>query len=110
MGNENRKYKRIKRSCKVRIKSLKNKEGHKIAKTRDLSGSGILFNLSNKLEIGDIVEANFYDPVSVRIFQADAKVVRVELNPDNSYDIGIEFIDLKDNEKKTIENALIEQD
>ena len=110
MGDEKRKFKRIRRSCKVRLKSHKNKEEHKIAKTRNLSGSGLLFNLENKLDIGDIVEANFYDPVSVRVFQADAKIVRVELNPDNTYDIGIEFIDLQNNEKKAIESALIEED
>jgi c-di-GMP-binding flagellar brake protein YcgR len=110
MPDNNRKYKRIKRSCKVRIRSQKNKQEDKIAKTKDLSGSGILFNFENRLEIGDIVEANFYDPVSVRVFQADAKVVRVELNPDNSYDIGIEFIDLKDDEKQLIENSLTEND
>ena len=109
MGNENRQYKRIKRSCKVRIKLHKNKEEYKIAKTRDLSGSGLLFSLPNKLDIGDIVEANFYDPVSVRVFQEEAKVVRVELNPDNTYDIGIEFIELQDDEKKIIENTLIEE-
>ena len=109
MADENRKYKRVKRSCKVRIRIPENKEEHKIAKTRDLSGNGLLFNFSNKLEVGDIVEANFYDPVSVRVFQADAKVIRVELNKDDSYDIGIEFINLDDNEKKTIEDALTEQ-
>ncbi len=110
MENENRKFKRIKRSCKVRLRSHKNKEEHKVAKTRDLSGSGLLFNLENKLDIGELVEANFYDPVSVRVFQADAKVVRVELNPDNTYDIAIEFIDLLENEKKAIEYALTEED
>lgn len=106
---ENRKFKRVKRSCKVRIKSHKNKEKYEIAKTKDLSGNGLLFNLKNKLEIGDIVEANFFDPVCVRVFQANAKVVRVELNPDNSYDIGIEFIGLKDDEMQIIEDAITEQ-
>jgi c-di-GMP-binding flagellar brake protein YcgR len=104
--DERRKYIRVKSNFNVKIDIDAKKIRHffsNVGKSIDISGSGVLFRYNKLVELGTIIKLTFLMPNSFDFFEGKAKVVRTEINPDNkTYDIGIVFIDLNEDDKGTL--------
>jgi len=103
---ERRKYIRVKSNFNIKIdidaKKIRNFFS-KVGKSIDISGSGVLFRYDKLVELGTIIKITFLMPNSFDFFEGKAKVVRTEINPDNkTYDIGIVFIDLNEDDEDTL--------
>jgi len=104
--DERRKYIRVKSNFNIKIDIDAKKIRHffsNVVKSVDISGSGVLFRYNKLVELGTIIKITFLMPNSFDFFEGKAKVVRTEINPDNkTYDIGIIFIDLNEDDKGTL--------
>lgn len=104
--DERRKYIRVKSNFNIKIDIDAKKIRHffsNVVKSVDISGSGVLFRYNKLVELGTIIKITFLMPNSFDFFEGKAKVVRTEINPDNkTYDIGIIFIDLNEDDKDTL--------
>lgn len=104
--DERRKYIRVKSNFNIKIDIDAKKIRHffsNVVKSVDISGSGVLFRYNKLVELGTIIKITFLMPNSFDFFEGKAKVVRTEINPDNkTYDIGIIFIDLNEDDKSTL--------
>jgi len=104
--DERRKYIRVKSNFNIKIDIDTKKIRHffsNVVKSIDISGSGVLFRYNKLVELGTIIKLTFLMPNSFDFFEGKAKVVRTEINPDNkTYDIGIVFIDLDEDDKDTL--------
>ena len=103
---ERRKYIRVKSNFNIKIdidaKKIRNFLSQ-VGKSIDISGSGVLFRYDKLVELGTIIKITFLMPNSFDFFEGKAKVVRTEINPDNkTYDIGIVFIDLNEDDEDTL--------
>jgi hypothetical protein len=74
-----------------------------MTKTVNISASGVLFEYNQPLELNAILNIRFLQPNSFEFFEGHARVVRVEVNPDMTYDIGIEFIDSTDDSTRRLD-------
>jgi|GEM_PF-6206643 len=107
MSDERRKYKRVKNQYEVKIKISKDNK-HDTGKSVNMSACGVLIKSNKPFDVGALINARFINPESKDIFESTAKVIRVEMNADNkTYDIGIEFIDLNDEEEKNLNHFLL---
>lgn len=71
---------------------------------KNVSASGILFDYKDPFPINSTVEIEFLKPNSFDFFRSKARIVRVEINPDNkTYDIGVEFIEMPIEEKNKLD-------
>jgi len=101
---ERRKYRRVKSDFDIKIDTAIDvmeisNYSFKTGKSIDISASGVLFRYNKLVELGTIIKVTFLIPNSFEFFEGKAKVVRTEINPDNeTYDIGIEFADLNNND------------
>jgi len=104
--DERRKYIRVRSNFNIKIDIDAKKIRHffsNVVKSVDISGSGVLFRYNKLVELGTIIKLTFLMPNSFDFFEGKAKVVRTEINPDNkTYDIGIVFIDLNEDDKDTL--------
>ncbi len=105
---ERRKYKRVKNDLDIKVKVNKNNFNVlEKGKSLNLSACGVLINYNKPLEIGENINVTFTQPGGNNSFESQAKVVRVELNPDlETYDIGIEFIGLSDDNEKKLDEFI----
>ena len=105
---ERRNYRRIKGVFNVRVKeeddsSLQLSHGKSI----DVSAGGILFRYNKPVQIDRMINVRFLRPNSFEFFVGNAKVTRCELSPNGKYYyIGIEFIDLKEEDIKKLDYFL----
>jgi len=111
---ERRKYIRVKSNFNIKIdidaKKIRNFFS-KVGKSIDISGSGVLFRYDKLVELGTIIKLTFLMPNSFDFFEGKAKVVRTEINPDNkTYDIGIVFIDLNEDDKDTLNYCVTKEE
>jgi len=111
---ERRKYIRVKSNFNIKIdidaKKIRNFFS-KVGKSIDISGSGVLFRYNKLVELGTIIKITFLMPNSFDFFEGKAKVVRTEINPDNkTYDIGIVFIDLNEDDKDTLNYCVTKEE
>ncbi len=102
-SNDNRSFQRVRKDLDIQI-FKKNSSGlnDKVLLTDivtiDISASGILFKSGSLIEPGTELLIHFLESESLPSFEANTKVIRVELNPDkHNYDVGIQFTNL-DNE------------
>lgn len=104
--DERRKYIRVKSNFNIKIDIDAKTKRHffsKVGKSIDISGNGVLFRYNQLVELGTIIKITFLMPGSFDFFEGKATVVRTEINPDNkTYDIGIVFIDLNEDDKDTL--------
>lgn len=116
MGNdsktERRRYKRLRKNCKVRVKFTGDDSYNVLAaKSVNVSTSGILVEHDKPIELNKIVNVRFLHPNSFDYFEGDARVIRCELNDyNNSYYVGIEFIDLGEEEERKLDRFLTSAD
>ncbi len=101
---ERRKYRRVKSDFDIKIDTaidVMEIRNYSVTtgKSIDISATGVLFRSKKLVELGTIIKITFLIPNSFEFFEDKAKVVRTEINPDNeTYDIGIEFADLNNND------------
>lgn len=112
--DEKRKYDRIDSKFEVKINTVSDgppviriqpdkNTGPKVGKSLNVSASGVLFKYHEKFELGSTVQVSFLQPNTFDIFKGNARIVRIELEPDNKeYEIGVEFIELNDDEKENL--------
>lgn len=109
---ERRKYKRIKKDFKVCIiEKQKNRINIiNLRKADNVSACGVLIEYEESVDVDTIIKIQFLDHNSFVFFESEARVVRVELNPDNqTYNIGIEFINMSKEDTKKLSNYLMEE-
>ncbi|MCU0289940.1 MAG: PilZ domain-containing protein [Acidobacteria bacterium] len=105
---ERRNYRRVRGGFNVRVKeeedsSLQLSHGKSI----DVSAGGILFRYNKPIQIDKIINVRFLRPNSFEFFEGNAKVTRCELGPSGKfYFIGIEFLELKDDDIKKLDYFL----
>lgn len=105
---ERRNYRRIKGVFNVRVKeedddSLQLSHG----KSVNVSAGGILFKYNKPIQLDKIINIRFLRPNSFEFFEGNAKVTRCELSPNSKfYYIGIEFIDLTEEDVKKLDYFL----
>lgn len=107
--DERRKYKRVSNNFNVKI-NLKEKSSRassmEIGKSTNVSACGILLTYDKALEVGDIINIKFMKPNSFEIFSSDAKVVRVDDNGKNGYEVAAEFINISQDDEKKLDYIL----
>ncbi len=105
---DRRRCKRMKGGFKVRIITDENFKLEKdVGESIDISAGGILLKHDKPIEVNRVVNIRFLRPNSFEFFEGNATVVRCELNPDGkTYNIGIEFNGLSDDEMDKFEHFL----
>ncbi len=106
---ERRNYRRVKDGCNIKIDILeeaKITKGFKTSQTRNISASGVLMKYSKPIAIESLIDVTFLGPNSFEIFKIKARVVRIEINPDRSYDLGVTFTNLSAADKKRLDYYL----
>lgn len=105
---ERRNYERMAMSFSVRVSEFNSQKklnpfdaSHNTA--INISGNGILVNSLKKINIGKEVRLTFLKPNTFELFKTNGKVIRVNENFDNTYDLGINFNQLTDNEKNDLD-------
>ena len=113
---ERRKYQRVKSHFNIKIDRVAESNAGSgstfvIGKSIDISASGVLFRYDKLIELGEIIKVTFLKPNSFEFFRGKAKVVRTEINPDNkTYDIGIVFIELTQDDTKELNYYVINKE
>ncbi len=106
-SEEQRGYARVKSNFNVKINfgdAMEEIYTIKVGKSIDVSAKGILFDYEKPMKKGSIVSVAFLRPNSFEFFEGEAKVTRVEKNPDNkTYSIAIEFVNLSDDEAQKLD-------
>jgi c-di-GMP-binding flagellar brake protein YcgR len=105
---ERRKYKRIDNTFNVRIALSNDPSGYRdikidVAKSINISAGGLLLNASEKIGLGEKIRVTFLKPNTFEFFEGFGKVVRSDDTADGSFLIGIDFIDLNDQEKMKLD-------
>lgn len=96
---DKRRYTRIKKEVELLVERV-NLGSSDYTRSKNISASGVLFEHDRQFSINMIVKVRFLLPKTFDFFESFARVVRVELNPDDkTYEIGVEFIGLTDEEK-----------
>ena len=111
---EKRRYQRLAREVAVDIKYIHpdTKEWEEIDRScsRNLSALGLLVIADTKLDLGSLVQLDFFLPDSSEHIVVSGRVVRVEeLEGGQYYDVGLEFVNIDDLTLAKI-NALVIQD
>jgi c-di-GMP-binding flagellar brake protein YcgR len=76
----------------------------------NVSTSGIIVDYEESFDVDTIIKIQFLDQNSFIFFENKARVARVERNPDNqTYSIGIEFINMSRKDRKDLEHQLMEE-
>ncbi|MCG0274567.1 MAG: PilZ domain-containing protein [Thermosediminibacteraceae bacterium] len=100
--NQRRDYFRVQVIKRIRIRPLKTENWMK-AFLMDLSASGAMIYFGKELEKGEVIEIKL--PLESREIDIKARVVRIAKDPVrrvHPYNIGVQFIDLKDQERDEI--------
>lgn len=104
-NHEMRQFKRVKENINVKIDIMKQEtvsNKFEVAKTKDISASGVLIRYNKPVDIGQNINVSFLSPNSFEIFSLNALVVRVEITLDNQYDIGVSFFNMTEDDKKRL--------
>mgnify|MGYP003801838881 CR=1 FL=1 len=104
-ADDKRKYRRVKSEFTIRIKKsavVEDANLFSVAKSVNISGNGILFSYSMPMDIGATIQVTFLKPNTFDFFEGSAKVVRVELQRDGVYDIGVELLNLTEADEKKL--------
>lgn len=85
------------------------------AETKNISAGGIAIILLNKVEIGDKLNLKFYLPETNIAIKTTGKVVWTQeftigtLDTSTAYDVGVEFIDINEDDRNKINQYMIKQ-
>lgn len=111
-GIEKRKFNRLDTRVKVEVSLYDTDEGKTVqqsAQSRNVSAGGLLITMDRPLGISTFVMIRFTLPGETRQHDFIAKVVRVEeVEPQNKYDNGLEFVDLITGEMQEIDKYVSE--
>ena len=96
---EKRQYVRIYNEFDVKISNEKSEdlfEDVNINKIKsiNISANGILIKTDEKFEINTKLKIKFLKPDTFEFFTTAAEVVRMSENDDNTYSVGIKFVDI----------------
>ena len=72
----------------------------------NVSGSGLLVNMNEKVEPGTILSVIFMKPRTFDLFKGRGRIVRVEQAADGTFNVGIHFFDLHPEEKQKLNYCL----
>lgn len=111
LKEERRHYNRINNQFNVRIaRELKDNEfkdmAIDVAKSVNISATGMLLNIKEPLEIKEIVRITFLKPNTFEFFESLARIVRIEENGDSTYKVGLNFFNLSTVEIKQLDYYL----
>lgn len=109
--DDRRRFNRIDDQFNVRIaREIKN-DGFRdmaidVARSVNISGSGMLLHLREPLETKEIVRVTFLKPNTFEFFEGLARVIRVDEDKNKSYLVGISFFNLSTVELKKLDYYL----
>jgi len=106
-ADERRKFNRVNNEFNVRLAKELRKKNYRditidIGKSLNVSASGLLVNVKEKIDIGSTLRITFLKPNTFEFFEGFGKTVRIEDNSDGTYAIGVEFMNLNEDEKKRL--------
>ncbi|MCB1192129.1 MAG: PilZ domain-containing protein [Leptospiraceae bacterium] len=109
---ERRKFDRIKKEVITHFEVVESPDEIELAdraKTHDISLGGMLFEANKPMTIGTILKIDFLDAKQKKI-KVISRVVRVEeIMIEEKFEIGIAFINLKDEQKERIQEMIEKQ-
>jgi hypothetical protein len=109
MGIERRKFRRIKSDYKVKL-DIESELGigllDELGQTINASAGGVLFRYHKSIKVGLNIHVIFLNDTSSMVFEADARVVRVEQTDEENFEIGVKFIGLNHKEEDDLDKML----
>jgi hypothetical protein len=72
-------------------------------KAVNVSASGLLLTMNERLDVGSILSITFMKPNTFEFFKGSGKIVRIEKEYDGSYKVGIRFLNLTDEDMKMLD-------
>jgi len=93
----------------VRQVGFNKNAGELTARSKNISKSGILFERRERFEIGAKVQLMIPVPENADAIVVLGRVVRVEMLPGGSYDIGVSFLELDQAAKTELANYVFDQ-
>lgn len=103
-GTDQRRFPRIPTECAVLVSPLGPENHEALAKTRVLGGGGCMFVHQAPVGVGHHVELLI--SVHGRVIRARSRVVYERPHPSGGMEIGVEFTELGDDDRKVIEALL----
>ncbi len=100
-----RKFQRVECVSEIKVNNIEDDENVfsiVTGKGINISACGVLFKYRKKINRHAIIKLRFLKPDSFEFIETDAEVVRLEKNSDNSYDIGVEFLNMNDLKKREL--------
>jgi len=112
-GEDRREFIRVSDQFNVRLVRRERGTGTVMVELPDsssinVSGSGLLVNMNEKVEPGTILSVIFMKPRTFDMFKGTGRIFRVEQAEDGTYNAGIHFIDLRPEEKHKLNSCLID--
>jgi diguanylate cyclase (GGDEF)-like protein len=98
---EKREFTRISANWEVSYSIVKD-DKMETAKLRNVGGGGLLFKNDRPIPISSFLDIGFKPPFKSGKISALAKVVRLEVNEDGTFDVGIYFSDIKPEDRRMI--------
>ena len=104
---ERRKFIRLNINVEIKYSLVNSSPAERVAQTKDIGAGGICFLANEPLKKGDILEIKFLLPEVPPNVHAKGRVAwikpfSVASDKNISYDTGIEFIDITDEDRKRI--------
>jgi len=100
-SSENRRrFPRIPMKNAVLVEVLGDQVGEELARTKDLSVGGCMFSSQRMLSVGSVIQ--IFVKVDNDVVEAVARVVYTSPTGNDSYDIGAEFVVIKEPAKEKI--------
>jgi hypothetical protein len=110
-NEERRRYRRVVGEFNVRVaREIKTNEfkdmAIDIAKSLNVSGSGMLLNVKEHLHAHEILRVTFLKPNTFEFFEGLARVIRIDENKDHSFTVGLNFFNLSTSEMNNLDYYL----
>ncbi len=100
-----RKFQRVECVSEIKVNNIEDDENVfsiVTGKGINISACGVLFKYRKKIDRHVIIKLRFLKPDSFEFIETDAEVVRLEKNSDDTYDIGVEFLNMNDIRKREL--------
>ena len=107
-SKDKRRFNRVDKNFSVRLAKKISQEvipeiSTYTGQAKNLSACGLYVNIEQNVEIGDTLKVLFLKPNTFYFFDGIGKVVRKSTKEDNSFDIGIDFIDVPKSENRMMD-------
>ncbi len=114
VNNDKRAFKRFSKEFSIRVsKKDPEKSVTEIisyhGKAINISGSGLFLNLDQTVETGDTIKLTFLKPNTFYFFDGPGRVVRIGESDNSTWDIGIEFTDISQQDARMLDYYLQQQ-